>query len=368
MPAPRVLVNAISLTQGGGRSYVRNLLREVSRDSRGFEFVVLTAAGKLSPEEASGVEIAEVSLPRERSVLRTVGRVLYEETCLPRRALAYDLVYCLADLSPAWGRIPTIVALRNFNIYDRRFYDGPRTRLLLRLVQMGARRARGIVCPTRAAANAIAPVVGVDPERFSIVHHGIAPEAFLGASAADRTEARYLFYPAALERHKNMPRLFEALQYIDPAIHLWIAGGADLDPEWAAHVRDQVRVRGLEGRVRFLGQVPYEKILGYYRGAEMLVFPSMVETFGHPLLEAMVAGTPVAASDIPSFREVAGDVAAYFDPNDARAIARTVEAVLERPEQARARIARGHERAKGFTWERSVDLLCECFERGLEPA
>ena len=138
---------------------------------------------------------------------------------LPRRALAYDLVYCLADLSPAWGRIPTIVALRNFNIYDRRFYDGPRTRLLLRLVQMGARRARGIVCPTRAAANSIAPVVGVDPERFSIVHHGIAPEAFLGASAADRTEARYLFYPAALERHAA-------------ATNTWEGCAAD----WAGHV------------------------------------------------------------------------------------------------------------------------------------
>lgn len=365
MPPSRVLVNAISLTEGGGRSYVRNLLRELSRDSRGFEFVVLTAAGKLTREETSGVELREVSLPQARTPLRTISRVLYEETGLPWRAGGYDLLYCLADLAPAWGRVPTIAALRNFNIYDRRFYDGPRTRMLLRLVRLGARRARGIVCPTRAAAAAIAPSVGVDFRRFSIVHHGISPEAFSRPVEPTGSDARYLFFPAALERHKNMPRLFEAMEHIDPEIQLWIAGGSDLDPVWAAHLHDRVRALRLEDRVRFLGQVPYEAILAYYRRAQMLVFPSLLETFGHPLLEAMLFGTPVTASDLPSFREVAEDVAVYFDPYDPRSIARAVEGVLARPDEARARADRGRERAKLFSWERSVDLLCECFERSL---
>ena len=68
--------------------------------------------------------------------------------------------------------------------------------------------------------------------------------------------------------------------------------------------------------MRFLGRVPYEEILGYYRGALALVFPSLIETFGHPLLEAMLAGTPILAADIASFREVAGDAALYFPPQD----------------------------------------------------
>ncbi len=225
MSSPRILINAISLSQGGGRSYVRNLLREVNRDSRGFEFVVLTAAGKIESEEASGIELLEVALPREDGLIRTIGRVLYEETMLPQRSRGYDLLYCLADLSPAWGRIPTVAALRNFNIYDRRFYDDARTRVLLRLVRLGVRRARGIVCPTRAAAVAIAPVVGVELDRFSVVHHGIDPEIFSKPQEPVGSDARYMFFPAALERHKNMLRLFEAMPYIDPEIQLWIAGG-----------------------------------------------------------------------------------------------------------------------------------------------
>ncbi len=365
MSSPRILINAISLSQGGGRSYVRNLLREVNRDSRGFEFVVLTAAGKIESEEASGIELLEVALPREDGLIRTIGRVLYEETMLPQRSRGYDLLYCLADLSPAWGRIPTVAALRNFNIYDRRFYDDARTRVLLRLVRLGVRRARGIVCPTRAAAVAIAPVVGVELDRFSVVHHGIDPEIFSKPQEPVGSDARYMFFPAALERHKNMLRLFEAMPYIDPEIQLWIAGGGGVDPEWAEHLRDRVHALQLGDRVRFLGQVPYEKIRGYYSGSQMLVFPSMLETFGHPLLEAMICGTPVAASDLPPFREVLGDAAAYFDPCDARSIARVVEDVLGRADETRARAERGRERVKRFSWTRSVDLLCECFERSL---
>ena len=138
-----------------------------------------------------------------------------------------------------------------------------------------------------------------------------------------------------------------------------------MDREWAAHLHDRVRELRLGDRVRFLGRVPYENILAYHRGAQMLVFPSLLETFGHPLLEAMVAGTPVAASDLPSFREVAGNVAAYFDPDDPGSIAKTVEGVLARSDETRARVSEGLERVKRFSWERSVDLLCEYFERSL---
>jgi glycosyltransferase involved in cell wall biosynthesis len=62
-----------------------------------------------------------------------------------------------------------------------------------------------------------------------------------------------------------------------------------------------------------------------------LVFPSLLETFGHPLLEAMVARTPIVVSDIPAFRDVAGDTAVYFDPRDPKALARAVDSLLSDP-------------------------------------
>ncbi|NNL66145.1 MAG: glycosyltransferase, partial [Myxococcales bacterium] len=128
-----------------------------------------------------------------------------------------------------------------------------------------------------------------------------------------------------------------------------------------AHLRERVDALGLAARVRFLGPVPYQDILRYYRGAAALVFPSYIETFGHPLLEAMLCGTPVVAADIPSFREIARDIALYFPPDDAAALAAAVQQVLDDPASARTRTAAGQERARDFSWERATDALCKVF-------
>jgi glycosyltransferase involved in cell wall biosynthesis len=111
--------------------------------------------------------------------------------------------------------------------------------------------------------------------------------------------------------------------------------------------------------------VPYADVLRYYRGALALVFPSLLETFGHPLLEAMLAGTPIVAADIPAFREIACDVALYFPPQDPARLARSVEQLRAEPAATRARVERGRKRAEGFSWKSSVDRLCAVFEEAL---
>jgi len=364
----RILINALSLTQGGGRSYVRNVLRELGQDARGFDFRVLAAYGQISPEEAAGIPVARVRLPANLTT-RALFRVFYEEALLPLRAAPYDLLYCLADLSPWLCFTPTVVALRNLNIYDRRFYDTPRTRTLFRLTKLGLRRARRIVCPSLAAARLISPEVGVSQQRISIVPHGIATEAFAQGLEPIAHEAPYLFLPAALDRHKNIPVLIQSLLHVsDPRLQVWIAGGDDFDPEHGRQLRSIVESLRLQQRVRFLGAVPYREILRLYRGSEALVFPSLIETFGHPLLEAMLAGTPIIASDIPSFHEIAGDVALYFPPRDPKALARSIDALRREREQTRQRVERGRARAAEFSWKRSVDRLCKVFEEALAEA
>ena len=101
---------------------------------------------------------------------------------------------------------------------------------------------------------------------------------------------------------------------------------------------------GVEAR----GAVSMEELVGLYRRAAMLVFPSLYEGFGQPPLEAMACGCPVACSDVASLPEVVGDAARLFDPNEPEAIAAAVLDVLAAPEEWSAR---GLERAKLFSWE-----------------
>lgn len=364
MPAPRVLVNGISLAEGGGgRNYILNLLRELDRDPRGFSFTLVVPEGQLPRQAAGRHEIIELRLPGRA---RLLFRGLYEQLRLPVMARRFDLLYCIADMLPLVCRTPTVVALRNLNIYDRRFYDDARTRALFRCVRLGARGASALLCPSAAAVQAIAPSLGLPEERFAVVPHGVAPEAFEAGIVPAEHDAPYLFLPARIERHKNFDVLFRALRLQpDPTLEVWIAGSERLDPTYAGEVRAQMKALELAQRVRFLGDVPYQQILRYYRGAEALVFPSLLESFGHPLLEAMLSGTPIVASDLPASREVAGEAALFFPTRDAEALARAIERVRGEPEETRARLARGRERAEGFSWRHSMDRLCAVFQRVL---
>jgi glycosyltransferase involved in cell wall biosynthesis len=362
---PRVLINALSLTLGGGRSYIRNVLRELARDPRGMEFTVLAAEGQLGQDERLGIPIATARLPGGPTSLRGLARVGHEELALPVRARSFDLLYCVADLSPAIAWTPTVVALRNLNIYDRRFYDNARTRALYRLVRLGLRRCRRIICPTRAAAEQIGAAVGISPEEIAVVPHGIAAESFaLGPGPAPGP--RYAFLPAAIERQKNLGVAIEALSLLpDPGLELWIAGTDHTDPGYAVELRRMAARLGLERRVRFLGVVPYGEILGYYRGAELFIFPSLIESFGHPLLEAMLAEVPILAADIPTFREIAAEAALFFAARDARDLAHRIEELRADRAATWARVARGREIAARYSWGRSVDALCAVLHEAL---
>jgi glycosyltransferase involved in cell wall biosynthesis len=365
MPARRVLVNALSMSQGGGRSYVVNLLRELRRDARGFRFTLLASPEQLTGLDTAGVEVETLRLPARPRALRLPLRVLYEELGLPLRARRFDLLFCVADVCPPVAPVPVVVLMRNLNIYDRRFYDGARTRMLFRLARLGAPRARFAVFPSHAAADAIRAAIPLRDERVAVVPYGVSEASFAGDERVE-SDVPYVFLPAAPERHKNIATLIESLRFAgDPRLELWIAGSSLLDP---AHCREleQLAARlGVAERVRFLGPVPYTKLLGYYRGAAAFAFPSILESFGHPLLEAMLAGAPVVASDIPAFREIAGDTALYFPPLDARALAARIDEVRADPAAAALRIERGRARAAEYSWERCVDGLCGVFERAL---
>ena len=311
--------------------------------------------------ELGGVELLEVD-PAILPFAGTLWRVLYEELVLPFRARRFDVLYCTADVCPPFSFVPTVVLIQNLNIYDRRWTDDARTRTLYKLVRWGIPRVRKAMFPTRAAADLIQPRLPLDGDRVEVIHYGIDPR-FLDPAAAAPHEPRnppYLFLPATLDRHKNPSQAVEALARTGRAdLELWLAGPDGVDPAYVDGLREQVRRLGLERRVRFLGSVDYAQMRGYYREAAALIFPSFIETFGYPLLEAMACGTPVIASDIPTFREIAGDTALYASPEDPDALAAAIDALWDDPQSTEIRRLAAAARAPRFTWKANVDRLCQ---------
>lgn len=357
--APRILVDALAVATGGGHAYAVNLIRELERDDRGIRFTFLVPPGPLAEIPSHNVTIRPIALPNAHRWLRLGTRLFYEEVVIPLLARRYDGLYALADIASPLLTVPTVVALRNLNIYDHRYDDTPRLRVLEWLVRRGLRSATLLVFPSRAAADLIGRRLGVADDVRRVVPHGVDGAIF--EETVERENGKpYLFLPAAVERHKNLDVLVEAIPLLsNPDLEVRIAGTCETEPHYRDQLVERARELGVEDRFHLLGQVPYERIARYYRGAVALVFPSHLETFGHPMLEAMLTGTPIVASSIPAFHELGEGVALFFPPDDPVALASAVDRLASEPDATHARVEAGRERAATYSWQHSTDALCD---------
>jgi glycosyltransferase involved in cell wall biosynthesis len=160
--------------------------------------------------------------------------------------------------------------------------------------------------------------------------------------------------------HKNLGRLVEAYcnlaQSVDEDLGLVIAG-----PIGSVKLRHSLgqflAQRGLSQKVRFTGLIPSAELADLYRQTELLVFPSLAETFGLPLVEAMSCGLPVVASNTSVMPEICGDAACYFDPLDVDDMTRAMAQVLTDSSLRHSLAQLGLERAVAFSWDKSAERL-----------
>lgn len=167
------------------------------------------------------------------------------------------------------------------------------------------------------------------------------------------SQGPYLFFPGHTWKHKNHRAAISAMAILRERYglspQLICTGGAR---EGQPELERQTEQLGLGEQVRFLGYCPREDLPALYRGAGCLLFPSLFEGFGMPVLEAMACGCPVVCSNTTSLPEVAGDAALLVEPNDPEAIAAAVDRVLREDGLRERLVMRGFEQAGKFSWRR----------------
>jgi glycosyltransferase involved in cell wall biosynthesis len=181
-----------------------------------------------------------------------------------------------------------------------------------------------------------------------VVLHGVEPDFF----TLDRTRTEpFVLCVSTLHPHKNLDRLIRAYARSKREWHLVIVGMRGF---FARAIDALIAELGVKDSVQLTGWIPRNELLLLYAKACAFVYPSTFEGFGMPVLEAMAAGVPVACSDIPPLREVAGEAALFFDPLDEDAIATALDRIVtEEPLRAQLILA-GPERASAFSWERAA--------------
>jgi glycosyltransferase involved in cell wall biosynthesis len=282
-------------------------------------------------------------------------RALWEHTFVPlevkRRAIDvyHSPNYTLPLNLPCAG----VVTVHDLAFMEPNFHK-TRLRLYLRLLTgISLRRAAKIIAVSEYTKHQIEQRFPRVRGRVSVVYSGLQPRFLAPQDSGHRLHLRpYVLFVGSVEPRKNLPRLVRAWERAVTANNLphdlVLCGpiGWRYDASLNA-----IQNSPLRERIHQVGFVPETDLPHWYAGADLLLYPSLDEGFGFPVLEAMAAGTPVVSSDCSAIPEVAGDAAVLVNPKSVNAIADAITSVLTDQRLASDLIDRGRERASRFTWE-----------------
>jgi glycosyltransferase involved in cell wall biosynthesis len=345
----RIGVNALYLIPGGvggTEIYLRRLLAALASIDRQNEYFVFTnrETTDLVPRQAN----FHAKPQAVRASFRP-ARILWEQIALPLQSTRLDVLLNPGFTSPTLAPCPCVTVFHDLQHVHHpeyfRWFDLPFWKLLLRA---SAHRARRLIAVSQATRQDLVRVYGLSVDRIDVVLHGVEPEFF----ALDRTRTEpFVLCVSTLHPHKNLDRLIRAYARHRRPWRLTIAGMRGF---FADALERLIQDLGVQDSVKLKGWIPRAELLQLYARAQAFVYPSTFEGFGMPVLEALAAGIPVACSDIPPLREVAGDAALFFDPLSEDAIAGALDRIVN-DGVLRTRLAEaGPERARAFTWERAA--------------
>ena len=243
-----------------------------------------------------------------------------------------------------------------------------------RSYRYGCHKARLVLTATDWVKQDIVKRLGVSPRKVVAIHRGslIAREALTDAQvdaelAALGVGPDFIFYPAMCFEHKNHLRLLRALAILRDRDGLTIPlvlSGRRHRP-FLPVVEKAITDLGLEGQVKVLGVVSHAALAALYRRARFMVFPSLFEGLGLPVLEAFHHGTPVLAARETCLPEVIGDAGVLFDARDEQAIATAIGEAWRNPQALGALAEKGRARLEHFSWQRGRVLLNACYKHVL---
>jgi glycosyltransferase involved in cell wall biosynthesis len=360
----RIAIDARKWRDYGIGTYVRNLVRHLARldhETTYFLFCDSKDAVTLRDLAANFVPIIDES----------PGYGFMEHVSIPLKLkrLGADLLHSPHYVVPLLCPTRSVVTIHDcIHLLFPQYLPNAGALYYARFMMGRAIRKSAVVLTVSEASRA--DILRFYPEaaaeRVQVVPNAIDPYLLEdpGEEEIERVRERYqirgrfVLYAGNIKPHKNLDRLIEAFGLLRRRGHddlkLLIIGD---EVNRYGSFRRSVEAAGVRQDVRFFGFVPDSTLAVLYRLASLFAFPSLYEGFGLPPLEAMACGTPVVTSRLSSLPEVVGDAAMLVDPYNPEDIALGMARVLEDDALRADLVARGHVRARSFSWERSVKAI-----------
>ncbi|PZU96190.1 MAG: mannosyltransferase [Pseudanabaena sp.] len=297
------------------------------------------------------------------------NRLVWTQFQLPKiyKELKSQLIFSPIPESPLWSQCRSVVMVHDFIPlrFPKKF--SPLTPYSRYYVPQVLKQAEHIVCNSESTARDITKFCDISDSKITPILLAFDVNHFRPVLEAQRRSPKhppYFLYIGRHDPYKNVSRVISAFANLKSSEYqLWLSGPSD--KRYTPALKKQVRELGIEDQVKFLDYVPYDDLPKIISGAIALVFPSLWEGFGLPVLEAMACGTPVITSNLSSLPEVAGDAAILIDPYRVAEITDVMQAIAN-DSGLRSHLSQlGLQRATQFSWEKTGKATVEVLKRFL---
>lgn len=349
----RVLINGLLAgNRSGTGRYIIELTRALLKLREENEFYFLWPSDFAVPDAMEKDYFIPVfSSPISRFMSEQSGLLMHS------RKVCAELLHYPASIGPVIARLPVTLTVHDLCYFSHpEWFSFSRSMYYRCFMGPGIRRADRIIADSQATADDIIHYMKISEDRVHVVHLGVdscfapaEPSEYRRIREQHRLPEEFFLFVGTLEPRKNLSRIIAAWSKIaDSAPDLVIAGRVG----WKVSSNALASCpSNLAGRIHCIGHVAQPDLAALYSAATALIWPSLMEGFGLPPLEAMACGVPVLTSNQSSLPEVVGQAALLVNPFSVDAIAEGMEALHCDPALRQRLRKAGIEQAARFTWE-----------------
>jgi glycosyltransferase involved in cell wall biosynthesis len=376
---------------GGALTYIKNVSRWLCEVAPDHQFLVClpkeTATTLAKYEDSTNLLLIEY--PYEST--SGISRLYFDQVAIPSwiEEKQIDVLFSSTGFGTFRSLCPEVLLVRNPIYFDKNFHAKYRE-LNRTLADVTLRRwysmlsiyqADRVIFPTGAMQEMVEEYVALDSEDAEVIHYGFDSDKFYSKKPEKKSSIRtlnrieswkksgykILLNVSAYAVHKNFETLVDALSLLagdGHSVKLITTTSREKtgDKNEYDALQERIRDKGLSDIFFEVGYVPYEELSALYEAADIFVFPSFTESFGHSMVEAMASGLPIVAAETPVNREVCGYAALYFQTFSPESCATQIKRCIGDSGLDSVLAKNAKERAAKFSWRKHVEALVEVIE------
>lgn len=384
----RVLINSASAHMGGSLVLLKNILKQINKSTAPFYFVVIVP-NELAQSLREYEDINKLKIYSYPSFSTNgVYRFFHDQFFIPWLVYKLDInvVFSITGFASIFLSCPQVLLIRNLLYFDPIIYKKYKTfgsNSINRIIRrrwwslVSIKFSDTVIFPTYSIYNMVKKHISLDKKNIKVIHYGFDNDIFLRDIIRNNDFEQkitkwkkegftILLNISTYAVHKNLETVIEALNMlikdnIKIKFVLTISREDTREKKEFDALMQRIKTLGLTDIVFILGYVLHENLPSLYALADVFVFPSMIESFGHPLLEAMAAGLPMVVSDTPTNREVCESAATYFSTFDSNFCYEALKTVLNNSSLRENMHKFSLLQSQKFSWELYYQELTDVF-------